>query len=162
MSTPTVPMGWGRYWRSILMCWPNVRNSSEFSALLRRTFCFACLLSYPRRHPPAPSPVFLHAFLWIHLISGSVIKKEASGPGDLIQYSALSRTFLLTLGKLLYSKSQFQALHVWLWFLIWDPWGHLYFEIQFFFFFFRKVFQWKHWLSNALSKVWDNTLKSST
>lgn len=28
--------------------------------------------------------------------------------------------------------------------------------------FFRKVVQWKHWLCNTLSRVWDNTLKSNT
>lgn len=65
---------------------------------------------------------------WIYLNSRSVVKRKVSGPTDLIQIFARSLTFLVTLGKLNFSKCQFLVLHeqkgchnAWQWFLIWEP-----------------------------------------
>lgn len=169
MPNPTVLMAWRRHLSSTSMCPPNSMNLPKFSALLARTFSFAAqwmsadalqpnsnatfsplkhLLPYSKRHPPAPSHLFSYARPWIHLNSRLMVKREGSGPTDLVKTSAQSLTFLVTLGELPFPKCQFQLLHMqkgchnaWVWFLIWEPWGHLYFEIQIFFFFLDFLFQ---------------------
>lgn len=121
---------------AVNVCWCiTAQLNATFSPLKH-------LLPYSKRHPPAPSRLFSYAHPWIHLNSRLMVKREGSGPTHLVKTSAQSLTFRVTLGVLPFPKCQFQLLHMqkgchnaWVWFLIWEPWGHLYFEIQIFFFF---------------------------
>lgn len=158
MSNSTVPLGWGRYWSSILMCHPNTMNSPRCSALLGRAFSLAypvnacwcsteqlkCRLSHWTTRFPTVEDIHLPPLLCFQTHSHGCTSTIDWWRGNTLAQHTWSKSQLwhwhsCDLGQVTFLKWQFQVLHMQkghhnagLWFLIWDLWDHLHFEIQIF------------------------------
>lgn len=161
MSNSTVPFGCGRYWSSISMCHPNTMNSPRCSALLGRAFSLAypmnacwcstaqlkCHLSHLTTHFPTLRDIHLLPLLYFQMHCHGCIATVDWWRGKALAQQTWSKSqhchwHSCDLGQVTFlpeCQCQFQFLHMQkghhnagLWFLIWDLWGHLYFEIQIF------------------------------